>query len=272
MKKNTISVMILFLFIAVIAWGAYSVWERGDSIYDKGWDNFEFDGDAGDGSEYSGGSAELASEDIKEIELNWPVGDIRVVEHDAGTIIFTETSGKEIDVDDQLRYIVKDGKLEIRYSKRDIDPGDFFGGGLEKNLELRIPKSIDAIQTMEINTVSSELQVMLEQVRDLKINTVSGDVDIKGIYEDIECDGVSGNVDMNLSEAPKELEANTVSGEVRLSIPENQGFEAEHDSISGDFTCEFAVTSSKNRAVYKNPVSSFKFNSVSGNVSIIRQS
>jgi len=268
MKKNTVSVTILFVFIAIIAWGAYSVWERGDSIYSTGWDNFEFNGDDGDGSDYLGGSAEIASKGINEVELNWPVGAISVVEHDANTIIFTETSGKEIEVDNQLRYIIKDGKLEIRYSRRDIDPEDFFGGGLEKNLELKIPKNMNAVQTMEINTVSSELQIMLEQVGDLKINTVSGDVDIKGRYEDIECDGVSGDIDMNLSEVPKELYVNTISGEVRLTIPENKGFEAEHESVSGNFTCEFPVTSSKDRAVYKNPVSSFTFDSVS---SIIRQ-
>lgn len=271
MKKNTVSITILLVFIAVIAWGAYSVWERGDSIYSTGWDNFEFNGEDGDGSDYLGGSAELAPEAIKEIELNWPVGAISVVEHDANTIIFTESSGKEIEVDDQLRYIVKDGKLEIRYSKRDIDPEDFFGGGLEKNIELKIPKTMKLVQTMEINTVSSELQIMLELAGDLKINTVSGDVDIKGRYRDIECDGVSGEIEMNLSEVPKELDVNTVSGEVRLTIPENPGFEAEHESVSGDFTCEFPVTSSKDRAVYKNPVSSFKFDSVSGDVSIIRQ-
>lgn len=270
MKKNTISVIILLFFTVLIICGAFVVLGRGGGFYNTVNGGFEFNAGTEERSDYSGGSAELDADSIDELELKWPVGEINIVTYSGNRIIFTETSGKEIDVKNQLKYIVRDGKLEINYSSKHMGVLDFVDGGFEKNIEIKIPQSTSLIEKIEIDTVSSKLQVAVEKIKELNINTVSGDVAVEGGYENLEYEGVSGNLDMKLSEAPKTIDAETVSGEIKLAIPENEGFEADYDLVSGDFKCEFPVTPSKNHVVYKKPASSFEFESVSGDISIVK--
>jgi DUF4097 and DUF4098 domain-containing protein YvlB len=60
----------------------------------------------------------------------------------------------------------------------------------------------------------------------------------------------------------------TVSGDAELSIPENDGFTVKYEKVSGDFECEFPITTSKNTGTYKDGGASFSMSTVSGDLDL----
>ena len=68
--------------------------------------------------------------------------------------------------------------------------------------------------------------------------------------------------------APKNVKVNSVSGNITLALPDDAGFVATLDSVSGDLTCELAGVVSKGCIVCGSGGAQYKFNSVSGDVRI----
>ena len=68
--------------------------------------------------------------------------------------------------------------------------------------------------------------------------------------------------------APTSIEAETVSGEIILYLPEDTGFTAELDSVSGEFKCDFEVSEKKDRYQSGDSSNYYEFDTVSGDVRI----
>ena len=109
------------------------------------------------------------------------------------------------------------------------------------------------------------------ETNQLEVDTVSSKINISGNINHIELDSVSSDVDLMMYEAPETIHCDTVSGMVRLILPENEGFSAVLDSVSGNISSNFEVTYTKKQIVYKNARFIYKFNSVSGDVSVNKQ-
>lgn len=260
-KKSLVIFMVFIVFMVLVISG----------FLGKKYDDYKFKDNIQNRSDYFGGSAKLITDGIEDIEIDWPVGIINVSQYNGDKIILTERSESEIYKENELQYIVSDGTLKINYSSKKTDESNNVDRVLEKDFDLKIPENIILIQELDINTVSGKLKVSADNIIDLNVNAISGDVLIGGKYRDIDCNGISGNINMNLSEIPKDIEIDTTNGEIELKIPENDGFEAEYNLKSGDFKCEFPVTYIENNVIYKKALSSFEFNSRSGNILISRQ-
>lgn len=142
---------------------------------------------------YTVGSGAVQAYGIKEIEINWTAGNVRI-EAAEGREITMEEQGAET-ARDEMRYLLRDGKLIIQYSapRRGFD---FWRAG-EKQLVVKVPQTLVAVglDKFTVNAGSAWVYVDGVGAQDTKISFVSGHVELA----DMQCgvlslDGVSGAV------------------------------------------------------------------------------
>nr|MDD6335682.1 DUF4097 family beta strand repeat-containing protein [bacterium] len=259
---------------------------------------------------YTAGPGSVPSAGVQKILVNWIAGGVEITACEGDTIEFSETAPQSLDDNQQLHFWLDGDTLRIQYTAP-YKGLTLFHNVPSKTLQLQVPQSIaQSLQTLEVTTVSSTLDVdgvgatytKLETVSgrmtlagmacdNLDVNSVSGTVQgegltvgslnsenvsgnlrISGQFTRIEHNSVSGQTDIISSACPERLSIEAVSGTISITVPENDGFTAQYDSVSGDFRCDFPTTSEKKKATYKNGGASFDFDTVSGNISIHKQS
>lgn len=272
-------------------------------------DVFSYLGVYEDNDKYSVGNAELSPDGIKSFDINWIAGSVEVKPYDGDTISISETGNEGREDKHKLRYYADDnGTLHIRFSASRVFFLSFGTNTMSKRLNLLIPEelaeSIDyfhlaatsAAVTVEdinaddlnidntsgemvltnitarkatIDSVSGALTASDFTSNEVKIDVVSSDVRINGTIGDFKSNGVSGNLRLTTDVMPKSVKNDTVSGDFILTIPENDGFTAELDSVSGNMNSEFFGKYRDDKLVYKNGLIDFEFDSVSGDVEIL---
>jgi len=118
-------------------------------------------------------------------------------------------------------------------------------------------------QHFSSHATSGDIAVGSLQSGQGKITVVSGDVDIKQMTGDADIHSTSGDVAIAFAKAPRKvtaesvsgeitltlaqgtdvtLDAHAVSGDVRLMLPPDAGFTLNARSVSGDIGCDFPIT------------------------------
>jgi len=266
-----------------------------------------FDALQGDVGEYSSdNSYDVAIDSIDALIIDWVDGSVRVAPYDGDVITFRESALGGIPEKYALRYAVNGGTLIIQYCSINISwDNNWWNGG--KTLEVLVPKTlagnfseigidvtsadigisdihgeklrfnavsgtIDAnnieADTLTFDTTSGEIEASACTVDSVKAGTVSGTVRLDGRFSSVSANTVSGSVSITSSVCPSKVDVDTVSGSSTLIIPENNGFTARHESVSGGFSCDFPVTASNNKAVYGDGSADFTLDSVSGEIRI----
>lgn len=232
---------------------------------------------------YAVGSGSVSAQGIDTIEINWVSGRVDVVVTDGDTIRFREPQG--LSEADQLRYLVDGNRLILQFCA----PRWSFRFSLHnKALTLEIPKSLaDSMNTLELNLVSARVQVNGITARECELETVSGasqfsgcafdhmevddvsgDFTYEGRLESLEYDAVSGDVTLRLSNIPREITVDQVSGDIDIYLPADAAFSATMDSASGDFTSLFPMVRQGDTYICGTGGGVFRFDSVSGDVTI----
>lgn len=102
----------------------------------------------------------------------------------------------------------------------------------------------------------------------LDVSLVSGDLKIVGSVDEVDLEAVSGNINLISDTVPSELNVETVSGSINITVPDTaSGFVADLDTVSGNMSCNNArwLRSYK----HGNGVAKFDFETVSGDVYIM---
>ena len=74
---------------------------------------------------------------------------------------------------------------------------------------------------------------------------------------------------LQFDRTPENVDAESVSGNVNIALPEGTGFKAEMDSVSGSVNSAFSVDrKGDDRYVYGDESCSIDVNTVSGNLSL----
>lgn len=269
MNKRKSSVFLTSLIIISSMTVAFATWDKGHSIFKIGSDRSSGGTYFGELNEYSVGDAELELGSIKEIEVSWHKGDIHIEEYQGDKIIISEDVSELLSDGDRLRYLSKNGKLIIRYSK-DLD-GKKEDDYINKDLTIRLPKKNGLINELKLSAVNSKISINAEYISKLKIDSLNGSVDILGRYDKIELIDASGNIDADLFNCPENIDADITNGNLELSIPENKGFAVEYDIKNGNFESDFSLISKDNYAIYKKAKSNINLNTVNGDIKIIKQ-
>lgn len=292
-KKTDIIVRIILwtltalILLGILLWGLgvgpFTNLKLWDGISFGNWVRYE------DSPDYLTGGASISAQDIRALEINWVSGSITLTVTDGDQISFRENSG--LSEDDQLRYRVKDGQLIIQYCQS--KQFWFFGSNSHtppKNLTIEIPRSLaeqlsmlelDTVgariegsgltaRTCEIDSISGPVSLQDCSFRDLEMDTISGTLQFSGNADNVELDSMSGSLELYLDRVPQGLEADTVSGDVQLTLPADASFSIALDTVSGDLSSQFPTTKHGDVYYCGNGGNEFRIDTVSGNVTIVQ--
>ena len=207
----------------------------------------EFGRDTGRGVKdgFALGGASLPVDGIREIEIEWIAGEVEIECYDGSEIVFSETSAEQLSERQTMRYLVKDGELEIRCceSKTVQLP--------EKTLTVQIPASLIADE-LEADVVSASLTARGVQAREIKLESVSGNICADGLTaEKLQIDTVSGIAEILRCDVARKLKIDTVSGNAAMQLAASAtGFTLKFDTVSGSVHCDVPVTTSRKSMVY----------------------
>lgn len=267
MKKTTLA--ILLLAVALLLWGC-SNGEIGFVSVMK-YDNAD---------RYTTGAAELSGS-IRVLDVKWIDGEVDIQYYDGDKIVLKESSGKTLEEKEQLHWWLDDGTLTIQYAASGYKTNKF----LNKELTILLPEGTELMQ-LKLEVVSSDVQLADVQAEKIKINTVSGDLEghiatadqvtIETVSGEVDIEvnqtnsltanTVSGNIKLLFAVAPEKIDAESVSGNVKICIPEDCGFRIVMNSVSGDADCELpAHKEGKNTYTSGNEACRININTVSGN-------
>lgn len=187
-------------------------------------------------SAFFASSAVLAGTPLNERRPAEPAGHVEV-SNTAGSVSIAGWDRREVEVTGEL------GKGTERL--------EFESSGKVTHVRVILPKK-------SRNVESSELVIRVPAGSSIAVNTVSADVDVRGVQgsqrlqtvsanidtesaaEDVECKTVSGDVDVRGSGAPALLTLTTVSGDATV---ERVAGEVNANTVSGDFRLQLGAVS-----------------------------
>lgn len=247
-----VSVVVAILALNFAGRAAFGVLRAGERyIYDNA-NSYEMLDRSGFGSGEQSATASEPLTDITEIEIHWLTGDVYLVESDTDGVTFQEdyTGSNE---DYRMRYKVSNGKLTIQPCKSKLfDSIDL----PRKALTVFLPDTL-TLDKITVETVSADVELMGGSVDTLSINTTSGNITGPGLsakeYElgtvsgdisltalpagssAIDCETVSGEVRISCTAHLDEIDFNSVSGNLRLTLPKGScRYTLDFNTVSGD--------------------------------------
>lgn len=230
----------------------------------------------------------VTAQNIQNLEIDWAAGSVTVQPgSDTDTIRFRDDhSGEE---KYQLYYVTKGDTLKIDFCEGDWDEMGFgihLGTAPEKNLVVEIPENT-VLRTLEIDAASAKVhirdltvsQVELDtasgaagfencNITHLDVDTGSGNVTYSGSLTTLDCDSASASIVASLTNVPQSMEVDTASGDLDITLPENAGFSASLDAISGKFQSDFDCVTESGRYVCGDRSCRIEVSAMSGNVHI----
>ncbi len=233
--------------------------------------------DAAHASELDGSPWE--ADPVRTLKVDWAAGSVAIVVDDAkagGFIRIEEetTPGFLGTMPPTTRCKLSGNRLSIDYGNGLIFPLSLFQGG-SKEPTVTLPSSLaDHLDEVEINGASgsytvdgvacTELKASLAsgrltatniQVDELDLDVASGRIEVEGrIKNAIGFESASGTAVLTCREVcPRSVAIDMASGSLTLGIPENDGFVATVEKLSGSFSTDFDVAQEDRdgRSVYR---------------------
>lgn len=245
--------------------------------------NYISDDDYTPGTVESSGSVDASQ--IKNIQVEWVSGSILVEPSNVQNICFSETEG--LSDEDKLVWRLEGNTLKIEFCQ----PKGFLSFGFDstdvkKDLVIQVPESWFC-NNLDINSVSATLsinrlsanEILLTNVsgkceftdcviKDVNVETVSGTVSYTGTLNSLDLQTVSADCTASLTNHPEAIRLEGVSGDLTLVLPEDCGFTASVDSVSGKFSSELPTTTRDGEYVYGDGACSIELEGVSGSIRI----
>lgn len=243
---------------------------------------------AGEGTVTS--SYSISADKIKDIQVEWVSGEITIVPAETNEITVVETGRYS---DKEKMVVLQNGnKLTIQYCEESVN-FSFFSFGIsmdtDKDLTITVPQDwvcneleVDSasaeivvnnltINELDFNTASGRINVNQSAVGEMSLETVSGDIEFTGTLDTLSCHSVSANCNITVTNVPKSIEMEGVSGDLELNLPSECGFTASVETVSGKFSSEFATVSQNGSHIYGDGACRIEMEGVSGNVRINQQ-
>lgn len=245
--------------------------------------------------------------DIDSVKIDWISGRVQIVWANVDSITFSESSpeGAAVAGDEALEYYINGKELVIDWRGFDDIIGfDFGTAGEAKNLFVQLPHglmdiSVDTTSAdvdlqgfsmdgnLRVSTTSGKItseDISAASVsfgstsgdlhyngdcREFSAETVSGNISFVGSCMEFEADSTSGKVEAEFVTMPNELSAETVSGAVKLALPQDASFVLEYDTVSGGMDCEFPITMRGGEYHVGSGGAEIDVDTVSGNLKIL---
>lgn len=185
--------------------------------------------------EYLFGDFTYNAKDITKIEVSWAAGSVELIHSDAEVLSVNEIVDQQLLKEkDYMHYAIYGSTMKIFYCKDSISL-DWKNTIGSKSLYLELPKDI----SIEINSAAADVTAEILALRDLEIKSASGDVSIAELTaKEISVNGVSGDTELTKAIATEEMDVASVSG--RISVDEFSAESASFSTVSGRIGIGFA--------------------------------
>jgi hypothetical protein len=257
--------------------------------------------------------ASIPAASIQKIKIDWVSGNVTLRVGSGSDITLSESSYRTLRESQKMRYSVSsDGTLKINFCDDldnifnwfDLDanmpaktlvvevPASLVGTLRELNIDV-VSASVDLSgvygEENEVNSVSGEITCSDVSVNELSlgstsgalvcenakaqklnINNVSGEIRAEGEFTEIDAETVSGEVRLSLSTVPEKIDVDGVSGSITIALPETAGFTARLDTVSGSISCELPGTIGSDLVVVGDGSADYRFGTVSGSLHIAK--
>lgn len=234
----------------------------------------------------STGSA--STETIRDIKIDWISGSVTVEPGDVQEITFSESGTAT----DKYKMVWKQSgdELVIQYSKDSGTPG--FGIHIDKgskDLTVTVPRGW-VCDSLELDTASTDLTVRNMIIREMEIDsasgtakfenctvssldvdTASGDVTFSGSLNELDFEAASASFTGVLENVPDQVNMDSMSGDLTLTLPEDAGFTVSLDAMSSDFSSDFPTVKKNKSYVCGDGHCKIDVDAMSGDVSILKQ-
>lgn len=225
----------------------------------------------------SGGTS--ISQKVEKIDISWISGKVNIISGKSNEITFSETSPAKLNEQNSLHYWVDGTTLRIRPN------GPGFNINLpSKELTLELPEGFTA-DTLKIEVVSADMEVTgikadrleihstsgsLEaelSTGELSAETVSGNVSVSGDKtKQVKVNTISGDVSLAFRKAPSNMQLDSVSGDMTVQLPSDTEFTLGVSTVSGNLDSEFAVVHENNKYICGDGENNYQINTVSGDI------
>lgn len=129
---------------------------------------------------------------------------------------------------------------------------------------------VNGTESLDVSTVSGGISVEKSTSGAVSMETVSGAIGYDGEAGTLSISTVSGAVETDLAVCPTEADMESVSGSLRMKLPASADFTAEHDTVSGDFSCGFTGEANGGKFRVGSGGNKLRMSTTSGDMSIER--
>jgi lia operon protein LiaG len=98
------------------------------------------------------------------------------------------------------------------------------------------------LNNFQCKTVSGDLRIESLGSDNLSLNTASGDVDVVDFSGNLKADLVSGDIDVGYRVFDNNVDIKTISGKVKIDLPQYAEFYLKTNTISGEVVAKFPIT------------------------------
>lgn len=227
------------------------------------------------------GTMQLSSQEVQELEIDWVSGSVFILPGDADIIQISESGkGEGMDVRQEGNRAV------IHFSEETARKGWTGKNTGSKDLTVLVPWDWNC-EVLEINAASANVTVsdfagksvtfdsasgqakfQNCQITNLKLNSVSGDLEYQGSLTKLQIDAFSADADILLTNVPRKVTMEAVSGSMNLTLPQNAGFTLDQSLMQKHFQCDFPLQQSGNRMIAGDGACDISFSGLSGNLRI----
>lgn len=282
--------LVTLILCAVLAWGiSFDTLSLGGISF--GTSRFTYDDTD---FLFAEGSVAFPAGQVSSVDIEWVAGSVEIVRGKGDEISVSESADDSLDDEDLLGYRLKNGRLEIKYCKSTFKIG-LFQNDPEKHLVVSLPDklydqiAVDAVsadvnitglESARINLVTVSGNTLLTDValsnaldyegvsgnfsaenlqcHALNVENVSGLVKLNGsVAASADLETVSGDIHLTSTEWIREIDGESVSANLYITLPAGSSIDWELESASGRIESDF------DHVGHGSPAS---FDTVSGNV------
>lgn len=223
---------------------------------------------------------------IRNLDIDWVSGTI-TIQPDENAVDITVAESYVDNTKYQMAADIKGNTLKIQYCRETITfPSFGMDIDISKDLYITVPAGwvcndleIDAaaanvvVEDLTINEVdfdgaSGNCEFINCTVGELDVDGASGDIRFSGELNALDFDGASANCVLVLTNSPREITMDGMSGSLDLTLPESCGFTVTMEGLSTEFTCDFPTTLSGKKHVYGDGRCRISFGGLSGELTI----
>lgn len=258
--RIVICALLALALVAVLAFSVFSSTSGPISDLSCIWNTSQVDG-------IPSPSGSVSAHEVSRLAIHWVAGSIRVEPSENATDISFRLTGED-DAKSPMVWSQSGDTLILSYTQTNKIPISV--NVRRKDLVVTVPAGWSA-QDISIDNVSGDMTLTDITVTGLTVSNVSGELDFSGSCRTAEVSTVSGDCTLTLTAAPNSIDLDSVSGQLVVALPENTGFTANLDSLSGKLYSDFATTYQDDTMRYLDGACKISMDSVSGDLRI-RQS